>query len=89
MKVTDFIPFLTDLFVRLFKPTPKFFQVLQVISTILLVISGLPGFLESNGVTLPEPIHSIANKAIGVISIVIIFIAQLTVVDRNNLKMDK
>lgn len=73
--------FLADLLKRLISPNSKFFSILQKIALVLSLITGLPAFLEAQGVVLPEAIATIASKVVSIASLVAAFIAQLTVSD--------
>jgi hypothetical protein len=77
----DFVKmFVFDFLKRLGSKTPKFFQIVKTVSVILAVITGLPSFIESAGITLPGPIEAISSKVVSIAAIVAAFIAQLTVV---------
>jgi hypothetical protein len=69
---------LIELIKRFFTKKPAFFKVLQIISGIATVLVGLPVWLESMGVSLPEAWQAIATETVGWISLVITVIAQLT-----------
>lgn len=71
--------FLAELLLRLFGKTPKFFQILQIISVVVAAITGLPEFLNEIGLDLPEAFDVVANKIVSIAAIVAAFIAQLTV----------
>jgi hypothetical protein len=71
--------FLAELVLRVFGKTPHFFKVVQVVSIIIAAVTGLPDFLNSIGLDLPESFDVIANKVISIAAIVAAFIAQLTV----------
>lgn len=70
--------FLADLIKRFISPNSKFFSILQKIALVLAVITGIPAFLEAQGIVLPETIAALASKVISIASIVAAFIAQLT-----------
>lgn len=74
--MTDFI---AELVKRLFSEKPWFFVWVQRIAAIVAIITGLPGFLEASGVTLPDAWNAISSQIVAVASVVAAFIAQLTV----------
>lgn len=73
--ITDFI---VELLVRLTSKTPWFFRVVQIISTISLLITGLPQLLAQAGVEIPEAWTGTVAQIVSVSSVVSIFLAQLT-----------
>jgi len=74
--MTDFI---SELLLRLFGKTPWFFKVVQVLAVLTAVVTGLPSFLESAGLDLPESWDVVGNKVVSIASLVGAFVAQLTV----------
>lgn len=70
-------PFFTELIARLLSSNPKFFKVIQVLSAITALITGLPDFFTSIGVSLPPNLLLLENKSIAIASIVAMIIAQL------------
>jgi hypothetical protein len=75
-------PFLLELVARLFSQNPTFFRVIQILSAITVIITGLPDFLSSIGVSLPENLLILENKTIAIASIVAMIIAQLPKKDK-------
>lgn len=73
------IAFFAELVGRLFSKTPAFFKVIQVISTIVSIVTGLPVLLQSVGITLPEPFAALENKVIAIAGLVSLFISSLPV----------
>jgi len=73
--MTDFF---VELLVRLFSKTPWFFKVVQIISTVALVITGLPHLLVQAGVEIPEAWTGTLSQVVSIASMVAIFLAQLT-----------
>ena len=75
--------FLAELVQRLFSKNPNFFKWVQAISILVALITGLPAFLETSGIQLPEAWESISNKAVAIAALVAAFIAQLPKQDVN------
>jgi vacuolar-type H+-ATPase subunit I/STV1 len=73
--MTDFF---VELLVRLFSKTPWFFKVVQIISAVALVITGLPQLLVQAGVEIPEAWTGTLSQVVSIASMVAIFLAQLT-----------
>jgi hypothetical protein len=71
--------FLAELVVRLLGKTPAFFKIVRMISIIIAIITGLPTFLQSAGVDLPDAWDSVVLQVISVAGMVGAFISQLTV----------
>ena len=61
--------------------SPKFFVILQNISIVIAVISGIPELLDKAGVVLPAGIEAIKSQTVMIIGIVAYAIAKLTKVD--------
>ncbi len=59
-----FILFLKELVLRVSSKSPKFFQILQIISGAFVLITGLPDFLSLLGITIPEVWNEHLNTAI-------------------------
>lgn len=85
MQVTDF---LVDLVRRFLAKTPKFFKWVQVISLVAALVTGLPGFLETVGIALPEKLAVLQNKVVAIAALVSAFVAQLAVSDSSATKKD-
>lgn len=77
--VTDYkLPaFIVEFFQRLFTKKPTFFKVLQIVTVVLSAVTGLPELLASWGVVLPDAFNLLANKWVGIISIVVAITSQL------------
>ena len=75
--------FLGDFVTRLLSQSPKFFNVIKVIAIICALLTGLPDFLMSHGIDIPDAWDAIASKTVSIASWVAAFIAQLTVKDTN------
>jgi len=73
------IKFLAELVARLFSKTPVFFKVIQVISVIVTVVTGLPGLLESVNITLPPALSVLQSKIAAIAGLVSLFISSLPV----------
>ena len=70
--------YIVELLVRLFSKTPWFFKVVQIISSIALMITGLPQLLAQAGVEIPEAWTGTVSQVVSIASMVAIFLAQLT-----------
>ncbi len=64
---------------RIASPTPKFFQIIQVIGVVLAAVSGALMYLQENGIVLPDVLVWVADKATMVSGIIATLISQLTV----------
>lgn len=73
--MTDFI---IEILVRLFSKTPWFFRVVQIISSVALLITGLPQLLAQSGVNIPEAWTGTVSQVVSIASFVAILMAQLT-----------
>lgn len=71
--------FLNEILLRLFSSKPWFFKVVQGISIATALITGLPEWLSSSGVILPEAWMAISSKVVSIAAAVAAFVAQLTV----------
>lgn len=82
--------FLNELIIRLFSDKPWFFKVVQVISVITALVTGLPQFLADSGISLPETWQSLSSQVVSIAAMVAAFVSQLTVTDKtkkeNNLR---
>lgn len=70
--------FLLELIKRLFAKTPGFFKVVQILSVITALITGLPLLLANAGIVLPEPLNALTSQAVAIAALVATFVAQLT-----------
>lgn len=73
------VDFIAELLLRLFGKTPWFFKVIQVLSIVTAIVTGLPEFLLEAGVQLPDAWAAISSKVVSVAALVATFISQLTV----------
>ncbi|MFZ1786719.1 MAG: hypothetical protein WAT92_00345 [Saprospiraceae bacterium] len=71
--------FLAELILRFGSKSPSFFKIVQIIASILAVITGLPTALTALGLDLPDTWDSWIMKAVSAASIGALFIAKLTV----------
>lgn len=71
--------FLNELLIRLFSSKPWFFKVIQIVSVLTALVTGLPTFLAESGIVLPEAWEAISSKIVSVAAMVAAFVAQLTV----------
>jgi hypothetical protein len=72
-----FIRFFAELLIRLFGKNPKFFDIIQIIATIVAVITGVPGLLADAGVHLTGIFLTVENETVAISAIVAAIIAQL------------
>lgn len=72
------ILFLSEIFTRLKTKSPKFFQIWQLISGIVVAVSGLPGFLQMLSITLPPQFLVLENKTVAVAASVAFLMSALT-----------
>jgi len=75
------LDFIKELFLRLGKKNPKFFQILSWILTICSVIAGVPLLLTAFGVTLPPAIAVLASKSVFYATALGVFLSNLPVAD--------
>lgn len=72
-----------DFFIELFKrftlKSPKFFQVLQTVGAVAAIITGIPSFLEGQGIAIPEALQKISSTVVAVAAGVLWVIAKLPV----------
>lgn len=68
-----------DLILRFLAKEPKLFAALKWIGIVLTIICGVPAWLETYGIVLPETLMLVANKYIGIAGAVAAFISSLTV----------
>jgi hypothetical protein len=73
------LDFVRELLIRLFGKTPWFFKVVQVLAVLTAIVTGLPSFLESAGLDLPDSWDSLSNKIVSIAALVGAFVSQLTV----------
>lgn len=59
-----FISFIQETIQRLFQKSPKFFKLWQIVYGGLILLTGVPYTLTQFGVSLPEPINTMSNKAV-------------------------
>lgn len=69
--------FFAELLQRLFSNNPKFFKYVQAISAIIALVTGLPGFLESAGIVLPDWATALESKVAAIAAVITMLIAQL------------
>jgi type III secretory pathway component EscS len=72
------LDFAIEAVIRFFSKTPWFFKVIQVITVIVAVITGLPEFLFSAGVDLPDAWDAVSSKIISVAAVIGTIVAQFT-----------
>lgn len=77
--VQTVISFFAELVGRLFSKTPAFFKVIQIVSTLVAVVTGLPTIITALGIPLPASIEGLENKVIAICGLVSLFISSLPV----------
>jgi uncharacterized membrane protein len=77
--------FIREIYKRLVAKSPKFFQVIQWLSTAALIVSGLPGIFEELGITLPQELAVFQSKVVAWAAVVALVISKLTVADPSGL----
>lgn len=82
MTWTQIAEFIGQIIKRFVAPSPTFFKVVKYVSVAIALITGLPAFLQENGIDLPEAIDVIASKVIMWAGVVAALVAQLTVDDQ-------
>lgn len=75
--------FITEFFHRLFSSNPKFFKIVQAISIVVAVGTGLPLLFRSVGVNFPSWVGMIESKTTAISAIITAIIAQLPKRDIN------
>lgn len=71
--------FLRETLERAFQKSPKFFKWWQIISGAFAMLTGIPWLLTQFNINLPEPLNTMANKAIAFFSAGALFMAQFPV----------
>ena len=84
--VTDF---LMQTIKRFLSANPSYFKVINIILTVVAVVTGLPGFLAQIGIELPSSLSFFASKTIAIAAIVGRFLTQLTTTDKAILAKQK
>lgn len=72
------LDFAIEAVIRFFSKTPWFFKVLQVLTALVAIITGLPEFLASVGVDLPAAWEAVSSKIISVAALIGTIVAQFT-----------
>ena len=73
------IDFIAELLTRLFGKTPWFFKVVQILSVVTAIVTGLPQFLTDAGIIIPDAWNAISSQVVSIASLVATFISQLAV----------
>jgi len=79
MGSATFLNWLRETLERLFMKSPKFFKIWQLISTLTMIISGVPYILTALGVHLPEPFSTLSNKVVTFCGATALLMSSLTV----------
>jgi hypothetical protein len=77
--------FLIEIYKRFSSKSPRFFVVMQWVSMIAFVVTGLPGVLQEMGVVLPGAWAEVQSKVIGWASAIAYFISKMPVADPSGL----
>lgn len=73
-----FLAWLQESLQRLFKKSPKFFRIWQMVLGFTVVVTGLPALLTGWGIELPEALTILQNKVIAYISTGAFIMTQLS-----------
>jgi type II secretory pathway component PulC len=79
MTSATFFNWLRETLQRLFMKSPTFFKIWQIISTITMVLAGVPYILTALGIHLPEPFSTMSNKIVTFCAATALFMSSLTV----------
>jgi hypothetical protein len=74
-----FLNWLRESLQRLFMKSPRFFKIWQLISSLTMLLSGVPYILTALGVNLPEPLSTMSNKIVTYCAATALFMSSLTV----------
>lgn len=85
--MTNILTFFVEIVSRFAAKTPWFFKVVQVLAIVTAIVTGLPAFLTSVGIVLPEFLNSVMSTAVSISAIVAAFIAQLTVTSPEKIRL--
>ncbi len=90
-KMKKVIQFIKEVWHRLGLPSPSFFQVIQWLSMAVAFITGLPALLlqyqAQFGITFPQWVFTLSDRAVAWAAIVGFFISKLAVKDPNVTKL--
>ena len=78
MTTNPLLAFLQEFFQRLSTKSPKFFRVIQLITAITTIITGLPEFLKMFNIALPQALSALENKTIAIATMTAFLISKLT-----------
>jgi hypothetical protein len=73
---------------RFMSKTPWFFKVIQVISIVTALVTGLPGLLDHMGLNIPEAWAGFYNQTVTWAAAVAVFVSQLTASTADKKKAD-
>lgn len=73
-----FVAFLKELFLRFSTKSPKFFRIFQLISGVCGAVTGLPEVLSGLGISLPENLTVLQNKAVAYAAMGVFFTSLMT-----------
>jgi hypothetical protein len=77
--------YIKEFFKRLTQKSPRFFVVIQYISVIAFVLTGLPAIVEELGIDLSDSLEALQNKIVAYASAVSYIISKLAVINPENL----
>lgn len=77
--VQTVVAFFAELVGRLFSKTPTFFKVIQIVSTLVAIVTGLPSIITGLGIALPASVTGLENTVLSVAGLVGLFISSLPV----------
>lgn len=75
MQTNPFVLWLRESLQRLFKKSPKFFQVWQWVTGFVTALTGLPALITAIGITLPPAALAFENKIVAYIAMGMFFMS--------------
>lgn len=78
MTTNPLLAYLQEFFQRLSTKSPKFFRVIQIVSAVATLLTGLPGLFEELGWTLPDWATILQNKTVAFCMLTALTISKLT-----------
>jgi len=77
MTTNPLLAYLQELFLRLSTKSPKFFKIIQLVSAIATLVTGLPGLFSELGIKLPDWATVLQSKTIAFATLTALFISKL------------
>ena len=82
----NILSFIKETWKRFTTESPAYFKTIQIISAIVVFITGIPAFIAMYNITLPSPFDVLASKAVAIAAIIGYIISKLPVKDPSTLK---